>query len=54
VALGGFDVVVASRVLIESDVSKSQKMLAVVLPILCPEGLLISEWTAAGTDPWPG
>ncbi len=51
---GGFDVVVASRVLIEADTNKSHELLLKVLPLLSPRGLLISEWTAVGTDPWPG
>ena len=49
-----FDVVIASRVLIRPDLDGFRADLSAIRSVLGPEGRLFAEWTAAGTDPWPG
>lgn len=49
-----FDVVIASRVLVRPDMDGSRADLSAIRSVLRPEGRLFAEWTAAGTDPWPG
>lgn len=49
-----FDGIVASRVLVHSDLRETVTQLATVCRLLRPGGFFAAQWTASGTDPWPG
>lgn len=49
-----FDGVVVSRVLVDSDLSVTEARLRSARRLLRPGGFIAAQWTAAGTDPWPG
>lgn len=49
-----FDAVIVSRVLIQPNLAGSVASLTTVCDLLGPSGQFFAEWTAVGTDPWPG
>ncbi|WDM44929.1 class I SAM-dependent methyltransferase [Microbacterium luteolum] len=49
-----FDGVVISRVLVHGDLGRTAAQLNRVRDMLRAGGFVATQWTAAGTDPWPG